>query len=60
MVALKANIDQTRRAGELTENEIKKIIDTYFRLKNENRWLYASNMVGELIEDFQKNIDKAC
>ena len=27
MVAVKANIDPTRRAGELTEDEIKKIID---------------------------------
>jgi hypothetical protein len=38
--------------------KIKRIIDTYFRLKNENRWLYASNMVGELVEDFQKNVDR--
>ena len=38
--------------------KIKRIIDTYFRLKNENRWIYASNMVGELVEDFQKNVDR--
>ena len=37
---------------------IKNVIRIYFNLKNENRWLYASNMVGELVEDFQKNIDK--
>ena len=45
--------------GQYQKNKkIKKVIDTYFRLKNENRWLYSSNMVGELVEDFQKNIDK--
>ena len=27
MVAVKANIDPKRRAGELTEDEMKKIID---------------------------------
>ena len=45
--------------GQFQDNKrIKKVIDVYFKLKNENRWLFASNMVGELVEDFQKNINK--
>lgn len=45
--------------GQHQDNiKIKNVIAKYFNLKNENRWLYASNLVGELVDDFQKNIDK--
>lgn len=45
--------------GQYQDNErVKKVISTFFRLKNENRWLYASNLVGEVIDDYQKSVDK--
>ena len=37
---------------------IVKIVNIFWRLKLENRWYYASNYVGEIIEDFEKNIQK--
>ena len=37
---------------------IAKLIRIFIRLRYENRWYYASNFVGEIIDDFEKNIEK--
>ena len=43
--------------GSYENNErIAKLIRTFIRLKIENRWYYASNYVGEIVDDFEKNI----
>lgn len=34
------------------------LIKIFIRLKQENRWYYVSNFVGEVVEDFEKNIEK--
>ena len=37
---------------------VYELIRTFIRLKYENRWYYASNFVGEICDDFEKNIEK--
>lgn len=33
-----------------------EVIRIFIRLLNENRWFYASNFVGEIVDDYAKNI----
>lgn len=43
--------------GRFERNQqIRKVINTFIDLKEENRFYYASNFVGEVLEDFEKNI----
>lgn len=37
---------------------IVNVINVFWRLKLENRWYYASNYVGEILDDYEKNIQK--
>lgn len=39
-------------------DRIVKVVRTFFRFRYENRWYYASNYVGEIVDDFEKNIGK--
>lgn len=45
--------------GTFERNQrIFQLIKTFIRLKYENRWYYSTNFVGEICEDFEKNIEK--
>ena len=37
---------------------IFNIVKRFIRLKYENRWYYSTNFVGEVVDDFEKNIQK--
>lgn len=45
--------------GNFERNQrIFDLVKILIRLKYENRWYYATNFVGEVCEDFEKNIEK--
>ena len=42
---------------EFEDNKkVQELVKKVFRLKRENRWYYSSNLIGEIVEDYLKNI----
>lgn len=42
---------------EFEDNKrVQELVRKVFRLKRENRWYYSSNLIGELVDDYLKNI----
>lgn len=36
--------------------KVYELVRKYFRLRKENRWYYESNLIGEIVDDYLKNI----
>ena len=36
--------------------KVYEVVKKFFRLRKENRWYYESNLIGEIVDDYIKNI----